>query len=77
MRVDEAVFESDEAIVAILGHEMYELNNLRRIFNELRGQMTYRKPHGLINPGIKGNLHDHAWDVADDLVRKMRKAKAR
>lgn len=27
----------------------------------------------LINPGIKGNLHDQAWDVADAVVDRMRK----
>jgi hypothetical protein len=37
--------------------------------------MTYRKLYYLINPGIKGNLHDQAWDVADALVAAMRKAR--
>jgi hypothetical protein len=27
----------------------------------------------LINPGHKGNLHDQAWDIADQLVARMRK----
>jgi hypothetical protein len=75
VRVEQSIFESDEAIVAILGHEMHELNNLRRLFEEGGGSMTYRRLHYLINPGIKGNLHDQAWDVADKLVAEMRKAR--
>jgi hypothetical protein len=75
VRVAQPMFESDEAIVAILGHEMHELNNLRRLFEESGGAMTYRKLYYLINPGIKGNLHDQAWDVADALVAAMRKAR--
>jgi hypothetical protein len=75
VRIEHSVFESDEAIVAILGHEMHELNNLRHLFEENGGVMTYRKLHYLINPGIKGNLHDQAWDIADQLVTAMRKAR--
>lgn len=75
MHIDETLFHSDEAIVAVIGHEMYELNLLRRLFEESGGAMTYRRLHYLISPGIKGNLHDQAWDVADRLVASMRKGK--
>lgn len=72
VRVEQSVFESDEAIVAVLGHEMHELNSLRRLFEQSGGTMTYRQLHYLISPGIKGNLHDQAWDIADQLVLAMR-----
>jgi hypothetical protein len=75
VRIEESVFHSDEAIVAIIGHEMHELNHLRRLFKASGGTMTYRRLHYLINPGIKGNLHDQAWEVADQLVETMRKRK--
>lgn len=71
MRVERSVFESDEIIVAVLGHEMHELNGLRCLFEEKGGAMTYRQLHYLISPGVKGNLHDQAWDVADQLVSAM------
>ena len=74
VRIEDSVFESDEAIVAVLAHEMHELNNLRRYFEQLGGSMPARKLRLLINPGIKGNLHDEAWDVADKLVAAMRKS---
>jgi hypothetical protein len=73
VHVAENVFQSDEAIVAILAHEMHELNNLRRIFAESGGAMNMQRLHALINPGIAKNLHDQAWDVADKLILAMRK----
>jgi hypothetical protein len=74
VHISEDVFRSDEAIVAILAHEMHELSNLRRIFVESGGSMTMRRLRALIHPGISKNLHDQAWDVADKLVFAMRKA---
>jgi len=71
--IKENVFQSDEAIVAILAHEMHELSELRRIFEESGGALSRRKLYNLINPGIARNLHDQAWDVADRLVLAMRK----
>ena len=67
------MFQSDEAIVAVIAHEMHELNELRRIFEESGGAISMQRLHNLINPGIARNLHDQAWDVADKLVLAMRK----
>jgi hypothetical protein len=74
VRLNPEVLNSDEAIVAVMGHEMHELNSLRRLFEEAGGQMTAGRLHNLIREGVPGNLHDQAWDVADELVGKMRKA---
>lgn len=74
VRVSSEVLSSDEAIVAVIAHEMHELNNLRRLFEESGGAMSGERFARLVNRGIKGNLHDHAWDVADELVRQMRAA---
>ena len=73
VRVSDSVFQSDEAIVAVLSHEMHELNELRRIFNGSGGAISMQRLHNLINPGIARNLHDQAWGVADKLVLAMRK----
>ena len=73
VRVSDSVFESDEAIVAVMAHEMHELNELRRIFEESGGAISMQRLHNLISPGIAKNLHDQAWDVADKLVLMMRK----
>ncbi len=65
------LLSSDEAIVAVLAHEMHEINGLRAIFDE-RETIPATEVFRLITPGTKGNLHDQAWDVADELVGRMR-----
>lgn len=71
IQFDAALLSSDEAVVAHIAHEMYEVNTLRDIFAE-RGTLTVRDLRQLIAPGIRNNLHDEAWDVADLAVALMR-----
>lgn len=66
------VLESDEAIIAVLAHEIYELNNLRALFAAGNGTMVAQRLFQLVEAGIPRNLHDQAWDIADRLVDKMR-----
>jgi len=73
VRFNEAILNSDESIVAHIAHEMYELNSLRQIFEEEDGKILARDLYRLITSGIAGNLHDKAWDIADELVRAMRR----
>ena len=74
VRLSDQILASDEAIVAVLGHEMHEVNGLRKLFeaNEfrLRADQLFRR----IEPGFKGNLHWEAWGISDKLVMAMRKA---
>jgi hypothetical protein len=71
--VRQDVLKSDEAIVAVLGHKMYELAALRDILKG--GKTTIESFIDLTRPNNPGNLHDEAWDHADDLVQRMREAK--
>jgi hypothetical protein len=64
------VLESDEAIVAVLTHEMYELNGIHGMIR--KGGMTIEDFGLHTSPGLKGNLHDRAWDLADEAVLRMR-----
>jgi hypothetical protein len=66
------VLNSDEAIVAVIAHEMHELNGLRKLFEANGGRLPAADLHRAITPGFKGNLHYEAWDIADELVLKMR-----
>jgi hypothetical protein len=70
-RIWDGILKSDEAIVAVFAHEMYELGELRPILQE--GKTTIEEFEGLTCPGNPGNLHDEAWDVADAKVEQMRK----
>jgi hypothetical protein len=64
------VLNSDEAIVAVLAHEMHEVNYLRK---ELAGGKSLSKATftGLVN-AESGTLHLEAWRKAIELVEKMR-----
>ena len=67
------ILDSDEAIVAVFGHEMYELEALRVIL--AKGKTSIESFNGHTMAGNPGNLHDEAWDYADKLVEIMRAMK--
>jgi hypothetical protein len=69
-RIWSGVLGSDEAIVAVLAHEMHEINYLRPLLE--RGEVSIDEFVLHTEPGRPGNLHDEAWDVADRIVDKMR-----
>ena len=69
-RIWSGVLDSDEAIVAVLGHEMYENNELRLLMRE--EEISIDEYIGMTCPGNPGNIHDEAWDVSDKLVERMR-----
>jgi hypothetical protein len=70
IRVWPGILKSDEAIVAVIAHEMHELLTLRP---DLEGPGIIIDDLVLhTEPGRPGNLHSQAWDVADRLVDKMR-----
>jgi hypothetical protein len=71
--LNSSILTSDEAIVAVLGHEMFELEALRDFLIE--GQTFIESFIGHTSPNNPGNLHDQAWDYSDKLVKKMRRRK--
>jgi hypothetical protein len=69
-RLWRGILESDEAIVAVIAHEMYEIRALRPYLET--GEITIDDYVMHTEPGRPGNLHDMAWDEADRLVDVMR-----
>ena len=69
-RIWAGILLSDEAIVAVLAHEVHEVNSLRPLLQE--GILSIDDYIHHTEPGRPGNFHDQAWDVADRLVDKMR-----
>jgi hypothetical protein len=63
------ILYSDEAIVAIIGHEMYELERLRESFG---AGAPIEHWEAETSPNNPGNFHSKAWDYADELVARMR-----
>lgn len=72
IRMHRSVYLSDEAIVAHLVHELFEVKGLRRAFSDAGGRMLARDLFELIRAGKKGNLHDRAWDEANRVVESLR-----
>jgi hypothetical protein len=68
------ILKSDEAIVAVISHELYEIEKLRPFLQ--RGSLSIDDFISQTEPGKPGNYHDEAWDFADEMVDKMRKAGA-
>jgi hypothetical protein len=67
------VLTSDEAIVAVFQHEMYELSLIREVFVQFAGSMNWADYGIQTSPGRPGNFHDLAWDEADKIVKRMRR----
>ena len=73
-RIHPDVFTSDEAIVAVFTHEMYELQEFRKVFMATKKKRMNATDYGIQSaPGRRGNFHDLAWDAADEVVLRMRK----
>jgi hypothetical protein len=64
------IMGSDEAIVAVIGHEMYELEEMRKAFGENGAPIEHWLAEA--HPDNEGNYHWLAWDYADGLVARMR-----
>ncbi len=64
------IMQSDEAIVAVIGHEMCELEEMRMAFGEEGAPIEEWLAEA--HPDNEGNFHWQAWDYADSLVAKMR-----
>jgi hypothetical protein len=70
------VLTSDEAIIAVFHHEMFELAELREGFFSGAKRRMDATDYGLqVAAGHRGNFHDQAWEAADDAVLRMRKGK--
>lgn len=65
------IMTSDEAIVAVLTHELYEIEVLRQVLAGGKS-ITIEDLIGRCMAGNPGNLHDEAWAAADAAVLRMR-----
>ena len=69
-RIWAGILKSDEAIVAVISHELYELEMLRPFLQE--GSLSIDDYIAHTEPRRAGNDHDRAWDHADEMVDRMR-----
>jgi hypothetical protein len=70
VRIREDVLSDGEAAVAVLAHELWELQRLREIIAQEGGSITGRylneltRGSALLDDGSK-NLHGEAWEISD------------
>ena len=72
VRIRSRVLESDEAVVAVIAHELYEIVHLRAAFVASGDVLTPRQVSEHISYDYPGNLHYQAVAFGDRLVRTMR-----
>ena len=65
------ILVSDEEIVHVLAHEVYESRALLAEFDRNRGSLRADVVASLVRPPL-GTLHCDAWDYADDMLRRFR-----
>ena len=72
-RIHRDVLTSDEAIIAVFTHELFELQQFRNVFMASKKKRINATDYGIQSaPGRPGNFHDLAWDAADEAVMRMR-----
>lgn len=64
-----SIFNSDEAIVATIAHEVFEIGMLEKHFDS---KEPIEKWEAETCPTNNNNFHCEAWDYADSLVDRMR-----
>lgn len=63
---------SDEAILAVMKHELHELSLFRGLFGKHGGSLRYETFVDEAMDGIPHNFHWQAWEAADDFIRGLR-----
>ena len=74
VRVRPEVLHSDEAILAVIGHEMHELSSLKKLFADNGGRLTHERLANLIQ-APQGIVHQDAVRYGDELVRNRRNSR--
>jgi hypothetical protein len=73
-RIHPDVLTSDEAIIAVLRHEMHELSLLRGVFMQSKTRSMSGTDYALqTTEGRPANFHEQAWDEADKIILRMRR----
>lgn len=67
-----AILVSDEAILAVVVHELHEMMLFRKLFAENHGKLSSDYFHAESMPMNGHNFHSQAWSTADDFIRQRR-----
>lgn len=73
VRVHPSVLRSDEKIVGVFQHEVWELTQLRARVDARKG-LSAAEIQRLVDPTASANLHGQAWDISDLRILLMRES---
>ena len=68
-----SVLRSDEKIVGVFQHEVWELTQLRARVDARKG-LSAAEIQRLVDPTASANLHGQAWDISDLRILLMRES---
>lgn len=75
--ISHEIMENDERFLHVLAHEVYELAELKTIFDNSSGSLPVARFYELTEPlATVRNLHWTAWEHADSLIERLRGERA-
>ena len=73
VNISQAIMGSDERFLHVVAHEVFEIEDLKAIFDERGGEMPVARFYELTEPLTTAkNLHWFAWEKADTLIERIR-----
>ena len=66
------VLESEDHVLYVFAHEIFEIQQLKKILLQTGGSLSFRRLNYLIDPENDGAIHADAVRYADALVEKLR-----
>ena len=65
--------QNDERFLHVLAHEVFEVEELKKLFDDCGGRMPVSRFYELTEPLVTArNLHWRAWERADNLIERLR-----
>jgi hypothetical protein len=72
IQLNRNILQSDDQILAVIAHELFEIEALENAFIENGGRLETTRIFMLID-GEQGSAHSAAWDHADQLVETLQR----
>ena len=67
------VLESEDHVLYVFAHEIFEIQQLKKILLQTRGSLSFRRLNYLVDPENDGAINADAVRYGDALVEKLRR----
>lgn len=72
IRLNKNILDSDDKILGVIAHEVFEIDALEQAFIENGGRLEAKRIFALVD-ATQGTAHSAAWNYADTLVESLQK----